>query len=203
VSTPTVKMDQSRTCDGHDRGQHEGSREHPHALREGPHQEEQGRHGVFDANAESPRQHLVGREDLAAGDIEEQGHEQPREQHARDHVAGDDLQVRQAAALLGAREGAKGDRRNANEGERARLGSDDGHADDPPRRPSPPDEVFRHRMVCASEPHPERRDAGEVCDEHDGVDARESHARPSEHHIRAAIPSPDRCQRLTCANDVL
>ena len=107
-------------------------------------------------------QQLVRRVDLPLHVV---GHHHDRQQHAGDHVADDHLDEHQVSAV--------GDRRHADDGQCARLGGDDRHADAPPGNVPAAKEVVAGRVLVAAEPQAEGDDPGEIADNDDPVDGAE------------------------------
>jgi len=84
---------------------------------------------------------LVGRVDLPAEVVRD---DDGREDDAREHVPEDHLDEPEVAAV--------GERRHADDGQRARLRSDDGNAGAPPRHVAAAEEVVAGVVLVLAEP---------------------------------------------------
>jgi hypothetical protein len=154
------------------RGQHERRGEDADALGERAHDQEQPGGNSARDRTEAALEQRVGREQLAA-EIRRQ--QQAGDDEAANDIADEDLQVRERSSLLRAREMTVGERGHADQRQRARLSGDDREADDDPGRLARTEEVILDAPVSLAEPHAERGDAGEVREQHDVIDRRESH----------------------------
>ena len=165
-------MREPRHARAEHRREHERSGEHAHAFRQRAHHEEQRRGKMLRLRAEALVQQLVRRQHLA---LKVRRDEQPADHEARRDVAGDDLEICEAAAELGPRIHRIGERRHADQRQRARLGGDDRQADDHPRRLPRSDEVVPDRAMRFSEPAAEPGDADKVGRQNGIVDGGKAH----------------------------
>src|SRR5439155_7023000 len=133
-----------------------------------------------------------GRQELVRGEQfapEVRGNEEQAHQDPSDDVAEHELQERHVAGI---RHG-----RYADEGQRARLGGDDGEADGPPGDRSAGEKVIAGRLLKARELGSKHRDGQQVAADHEVVNPGEDHDRERTSRSNAEAAKDAKRDRLS------